>query len=99
MSGLGATVVGAPAFMNEDENNPDIAVTLTNTANPMMKTQIVPGYMTLGTSWATASLADLKNSADGGAFGGLLSRVNPMPFSLTICVLTVKRTPQKMQLL
>lgn len=71
MSGLGATVVGAPAYMNEDENNPDIAVTLTNTANPMMKTQIVPGYMTLGTSWATASLADLKNSADGGAFGGV----------------------------
>lgn len=77
MSGLGATVVGAPAFMNEDENNPDIAVTLTNTANPMMKTQIVPGYMTLGTSWATASLADLKNSADGGAFGGVAFKGKP----------------------
>jgi len=77
MSGLGATVVGAPAYMNEDENNPDLAVTLTNTANPMMKTQIVPGYMTLGTSWATASLADLKNSADGGAFGGVAFNGKP----------------------
>lgn len=77
MSVLGATVVGAPAYMNEDENNPDLAVTLTNTANPMMKTQIVPGYMTLGTSWATASLADLKNSADGGAFGGVAFNGKP----------------------
>lgn len=77
MSGLGATVVGAPAYMNEDENNPDLAVTLTNTANPMMKTQIVPGYMTLGTSWATANLADLKNSADGGAFGGVAFKGKP----------------------
>lgn len=77
MSDLGATVVGAPAYMNEDENNPDLAVTLTNTANPMMKTQIVPGYMTLGTSWATASLADLKNSADGGAFGGVAFNGKP----------------------
>ena len=77
MSGFGATVVGAPAYMNEDENNPDLAVTLTNTANPMMKTQIVPGYMTLGTSWATANLADLKNSADGGAFGGVAFKGKP----------------------
>ena len=69
MNGLGATVVGAPEFLNEEET--EIAVKLTNTANPMMSTQIVPGYMTLGTSWATASVMNLDKSADGGAFGGI----------------------------
>lgn len=74
INGLGATVVGKKVTLNE---TPDYAVTLTNTANPMMPTQIVPGYMTLGTSWATASLADLKNSADGGAFGGVAFKGKP----------------------
>lgn len=74
INGFGATVVGKKVTLNE---TPDYAVTLTNTANPMMPTQIVPGYMTLGTSWATASLADLKNSADGGAFGGVAFKGKP----------------------
>lgn len=74
INGLGATVVGKKVTLNE---TPNYAVSLTNTANPMMKTQIVPGYMTLGTSWATASLSDLKNSADGGAFGGVAFKGKP----------------------
>lgn len=74
INGLGATVVGKKVTLNK---TPNYAVTLTNTANPMMKTQIVPGYMTLGTSWATANLADLKNSADGGAFGGVAFKGKP----------------------
>lgn len=74
LNGLGATVVGKKVTLNE---TPNYAVSLTNTANPMMPTQIVPGYMTLGTSWATASLADLKNSADGGAFGGVAFKGKP----------------------
>lgn len=74
INGLGATVVGKKVTLNE---TPNYAVSLTNTANPMMPTQIVPGYMTLGTSWATASLADLKNSADGGAFGGVAFKGKP----------------------
>ncbi len=74
VTGLGATVVGKKVTLNE---TPNYAVSLTNTANPMMPTQIVPGYMTLGTSWATASLADLKNSADGGAFGGVAFKGKP----------------------
>lgn len=70
MSGIGATVVGAPYLTNGDESNPDYAVRLTNTPNPFMPTQVVPGYMTLGTSFASASVSDL-GKADGGTFGGV----------------------------
>ena len=70
MNGIGATVVGAPEMTNSDESNPDYAVRLTNTPNPFMSTQVVPGYMTLGTSFASASVSDL-NKADGGTFGGV----------------------------
>lgn len=70
MNGLGATVVGAPYLTNGDEDNPDYAVRLTNTPNPFMPTQVVPAYMTLGTSFASANALDLT-SADGGTFGGV----------------------------
>lgn len=70
MSGIGATVVGAKELTNGDEENPDYAVRLTNTPNPFMPTQVVPGYMTLGTSFASASVSDL-GKADGGTFGGV----------------------------
>lgn len=70
MNGLGATVVGAKELANGDEENPDYAVRLTNTLNPFMPTQVVPGYMTLGTSFASASVSDL-GKADGGTFGGV----------------------------
>lgn len=70
MSGLGATVVGAKELTNGDEENPDYAVRLTNTPNPFMPTQVVPAYMTLGTSFASANALDLT-SADGGTFGGV----------------------------
>ncbi len=70
MNGIGATVVGAKELTNGDEENPDYAVRLTNTPNPFMPTQVVPGYMTLGTSFASASVSDL-GKADGGTFGGV----------------------------
>lgn len=70
MNGPGATVVGAKELTNGDEENPDYAVRLTNTPNPIMPTQVVPGYMTLGTSFASASVSDL-DKADGGTFGGV----------------------------
>lgn len=70
MNGLGATVVGAKELTNGDEENPDYAVRLTNTPNPFMPTQVVPAYMTLGTSFASASVSDL-GKADGGTFGGV----------------------------
>lgn len=70
MNGLGATVVGAKELTNGDEENPEYAVRLTNTPNPFMSTQVVPAYMTLGTSFASASVSDL-GKADGGTFGGV----------------------------
>lgn len=78
ISGLGATIVGAPMQTNEDENNPEFAAILFNAANPLMASQIVPGYMTLGTSWATANaMEDLSKTSDGGAFGGIEFKGKP----------------------
>ena len=68
MSGLGATTVGA---VGEGRNGSGKSVVLTNTPNPFRSTEIVPGYMTLGTAWATANASLFGVSdADGGTFGG-----------------------------
>ncbi len=69
MNGMGATVVGAEGV---GRSGSDKSVVLTNTPNPFRASQIVPGYFTLGTAWATAkaSLTSVSD-ADGGAFGGL----------------------------
>lgn len=64
IGGLGSTQVG-----NKVEGyNSSSAVELKNTNNPIMTTQIVPGYMTLGTPWST-SVMGTEN--DGGSFGGI----------------------------
>ncbi|MCM1028958.1 MAG: calycin-like domain-containing protein [Pseudoflavonifractor sp.] len=71
INGMGATTVGT-----ETEGiNGGKAVELTNNPNPYMAAQIVPGYLTLGTTWSTAvgmevMKGDLSNN-DGGSFGGL----------------------------
>lgn len=62
MGGMGATVVGW-----KDTGRSGNCVRLQNVANSVMSTQIVPGYMVLGTSWNT-SVMGKKN--DGGCFGG-----------------------------
>lgn len=81
MNGLGATLVGRRDTI--DAEYPDYAVTLTNTPNPFMATQIVPAYLTLGTSWATASvMGGLDKTADGGSFGGV--KFNALPDALTL---------------
>ena len=63
LSGLGATTVGEKV---EGYESPS-AVKVFNAANPMMPTQIVPGYVTLGTTWSTSMLG---TENDGGTFGG-----------------------------
>ena len=70
MSGMGATIVGK-SVSGFTGSNGDLAVKLTNTPNPYRSTEIVPAYLTLGTSWATAkaTISSVKN-ADGGTFGG-----------------------------
>lgn len=66
---MGATQVAKETTgRNGDSDNSDKAVLLTNTANPIVKTQIVPAYITLGTSWATAKGTSAANP-DGGSFG------------------------------
>lgn len=63
IGGLGATVVGKDTTGYESTQ----AVNLTNKANIFMETQIVPGYITLGTPWNTSVLG---NKNDGGSWGG-----------------------------
>lgn len=67
MSGAGATEVGS-----QIDGYSGYAVEIHNEPNPYKKTQIVPGYITLGTSWATSvgGISTVKNM-DGGSFGGI----------------------------
>lgn len=66
---LGATCVASQEVVAEEPA--DYAVVLTNTPNPYMSSQLIPAYMNLGTTWATAksNIFSVSN-ADGGCFGG-----------------------------
>lgn len=46
------------------------AVNLKNVINEYKKSEVVPGYMTLGTTWSTSLGAEAKNK-DGGSYGGI----------------------------
>lgn len=73
---LGSTIVGTKV----DGNNSESAIKLTNNPNPFMATQIVPAYISLGTTWATNTLDFLTFSPqnkDGGVFGGLDFTMRP----------------------
>ncbi len=70
MSGIGKTVVGEKVSGKDSE----AAVRLFNVANIFMPTQIVPGYVTLGTTWNTSVLG---NENDGGSFGGITFTYRP----------------------
>ncbi len=76
---LGATLVGTRV----EGFNSSYAICLTNNSNPFMTTQIVPGYLTLGTTWATNTL-DLTTfqpgNKDGGVFGGMEFSARPDAF-------------------
>ncbi len=64
--GFGATIVGSQ--LTENEN---LAVALKNTPNPFMASQIVPAYMSLGTTWNTSKGMIAITNKDGGSFGGM----------------------------
>lgn len=70
LNGKGATVVGEKA----EGYNSASCVKVYNTANSYMPSQIVPGYVTLGTTWST-SVAGNQN--DGGTFGGINFTARP----------------------
>lgn len=73
---LGTTLVGRKVAGNGSES----AVMLANNPNPFLPTQIVPGYITLGTAWATNTLDFTTFSPvnkDGGTFGGLAFTARP----------------------
>lgn len=72
--GLGATEVGQQVEGYQSEK----AVKLISSPNPFMAAQIVPGYISLGTTWSTANpgfdmttFEIVVNNADGGTFGGV----------------------------
>lgn len=64
---MGSTQVG---FEEEAGYNGSKAVKLVNSPNSIMASQIVPGYMTLGTTWSTA-VGFAASNKDGGTFGGI----------------------------
>lgn len=70
MSGTGATVVGNKE--DDDVNVNNTVAYIYNTNNPIMQSEKVPGYMTLGTTWSTAeSKIFYTSKKDGGTFGGI----------------------------
>ncbi len=70
IAGMGATTVGSEAEGIDGGK----AVTVANTSNPIMPTQIVPGYFTLGTTWSTSVMG---KENDGGTFGGIKLTTRP----------------------
>lgn len=63
--GTGKTAVGEKV----EGYNSASAAKLINTPNSLLKSQIVPSYITLGKTWSTAQGILAKNK-DGGSFGG-----------------------------
>lgn len=80
MGGLGATVVGAQGEDRSGEEGKK-SVTITNTPTQLSAKQVVPGYISLGTTWATAkaSMSGVvtEETADGGVFGGIALAKRP----------------------
>ena len=73
MGGTGATEVGSEDNSHTGHGK---AVNLVNKANQYMKSQKVPAYLTLGTTWSTShvkfSFSGIKpEKNDGGTFGGI----------------------------
>lgn len=68
MGGTGATEVGNSDLGHNGQN----ATKVINNPNPFSSSEIVPGYLTMGTSWSTAWVKGFSPSQkDGGTFGGI----------------------------
>lgn len=80
INGLGATKVASAGTVAEGNRS----VVLTNTPNPFMASQIVPAYISLGTTWATANASAIikVTDADGGVFGGVAFKGRPDAIAL-----------------
>lgn len=63
----GATTVGSKI----EKGRQGTAVQVENKAISWMSSQIVPGYITLGTTWSTAKIGRGISAKDGGTFGGI----------------------------
>lgn len=72
VKGTGATIVGKEITGHNSKK----AVNLNNTPNSFAGSQIVPGYITLGTPWNTAKGSAALNK-DGGTFGGISFKYKP----------------------
>lgn len=73
MSGTGKTLVGVK---DTGYNGEGSCVKVVNSNNSTKKTQVVPGYVTLGTTWSTAKGLTGSNP-DGGTFGGIVFTGRP----------------------
>ena len=72
--GTGSTIVGKEDA--EGRSGKAVCVyNVTNTASLKNPKAVVPGYITLGTPWNTATLAETEK--DGGTFGGLSFKNKP----------------------
>lgn len=80
INGLGATKVASAGTVADGNRS----VVLTNTPNPFMASQIVPAYISLGTTWATANASAIikVTDADGGVFGGVAFKGRPDAIAL-----------------
>ena len=80
INGLGATKVASTGTVADGNRS----VVLTNTPNPFMASQIVPAYISLGTTWATANASAIikVTDADGGVFGGVAFKGRPDAIAL-----------------
>ena len=80
INGLGATKVASAGTVADGNKS----VVLTNTPNPFMASQIVPAYISLGTTWATVNASAIikVTDADGGVFGGVAFKGRPDAIAL-----------------